>query len=233
MREIYLATSALIRENFDAQRTIEEAKKNGFFGVQLFINPSYRSQEYVASLSDSLNQFGLGLIVHLPNAEIINPADINVAESLVSAVPDTKVIVHYLPATQLPIVKGTRVGWENSVNRPDFDHIAETRRKVAVDNTFFVFDFLRLMNTGDERIKEQAATFIKETIQSLRPKLDLIHIADKTSWEIPFREGMCPIGQGIVTEFLPEVLDFLSKDGRLVFEHEDLQMAIDSLRVFK
>lgn len=235
MKGIYLATSALIAEKFDAQRTIEETKKNGFLGVQLFINPDYRVVGYSDLISELINSAQLGLVVHLPNIEVCDPADIMVAETFAAKVKNTLFITHYLPATQLPEVKGAKVGWENSKNIPDFNHIAEVQRKVSRDKTFFVFDFLRFMNTEDEKMKIKVIDFIRTTLESLRPGIDLIHIADKKSWECGFRDRgcMCALGQGIVTEFLPDIDRFLLQGGKIIFEYENLQMAIESLKVFK
>jgi hypothetical protein len=227
-RKTYLATSALIAEGFDAHRTAEEATKHGFYGVQLFVNQEYHVPRYVGSLISVLREKNLGLIIHLPNTP--SPEDIQAAEDFVEEIPEASVIIHYLPATCLPQVKGTIVGWENSVNSPDLDHVNQTLEKVKADDSFFVFDCGRLMNTNDEDTKQQVRDFIDSVLQKLDPKRDILHLGDKTNWEGKFRESMCPFGEGILAEFLPQVKEFVARGGKVVFEQEDLQMTIDSLK---
>ena len=229
-RRIYLATSALAAENFDAYRTIEEASKHGFYGVQLYINPDFYQPGYTTSLNTALRDKQLSLIVHLPN--LPNKTDIKVTSELAEHVPDSLALVHYQPLTQLPQIRGITIGWENSVNAPEIDHVVEVREHVKKDETFFVFDYGRLMITDQEETKRQIRHFIETTLSQLRPKKDVIHLADKTSWDKKFRECPCAFGQGVVSEFLPQVKDFVTRGGRVVFEDENLQMAIDGLRSF-
>ena len=53
---------------------------------------------------------------------------------------------------------------------------------------------------------------------------------DKTSWVVKFRNCMCVLGEGVMREFLPDIRSFR---GVVVFEHEDLNMAKESLPVLR
>src|SRR5258708_6708383 len=111
MPEAYLASSALIAEQFDGNRTIEEANKVGFAGVQIFLDPKYRNPDYLESILVSLENSNLGIVLHLPN--IVEEEDVKIAEKIIREHPDAKVLIHYIPATELPNIIGTTVGWEN------------------------------------------------------------------------------------------------------------------------
>ena len=112
--DVYLASSALIEEDFDGVKTVEEAQKAGFDGVQLFLDPRYRDLEYRNEAISKLKESGIGLVLHLPN--VVDDEDIQAAEDIVRSFPNAKVLIHYEPATKLPEIEGTRVGWENSRN---------------------------------------------------------------------------------------------------------------------
>jgi len=45
-----------------------------------------------------------------------------------------------------------------------------------------------------------------------------------------FRDSMCVLGDGICADLLEDILSY---EGIVVFEHEDLRMAIDSLDVVR
>jgi len=226
--EVYLASSALIRDGFDGLRTIEEAQRSGFDGVQLFLDPGYRRDEYLSRVIQELAYSQLGLVIHLPN--IMAPEDLAPAEELVSQFPASKLLIHYLPTTELPSIRGTKVGWENSVIGYDLDHIAKTRSAVARDDTFFVFDMGRPL-VLENKVKPNIAVHrIREEIQALRPHVDLIHTADKDDWNTRFKGHWRPLGKGVCLALLGEMRAF---QGIVVLEHEDLKMAVDSLRVLK
>lgn len=233
MPEIYLASSALINEGYEGVRTIEEAKRGQFAGVQLFLDPRYRDVNYRNALFEILRQSGLGLVLHLPN--IVQPEDITAAEAIVHEFPDAKVLIHYIPATQLPKIPGTTVGWENSQVGPLTDeilqHLEEVKRRVAEDNTFFVFDMGRQLYTeNDETDPQKTIDYIKRIIRSLDPTNDVIHLADKWGWTMSFRETMCVLGEGLMAYFIDDIRAFA---GVVVFEYENLDMAIKSLAVVK
>jgi len=233
MPEVYLASSALKKENFDLLRTIEEAKNSGFDGVQLFINNQFSQEEYLKRTTEELKRSGLGLIVHLPNE--VSPSDKNAAEYLVREFPDARVLIHLLPATELPDIEGTLVGWENSMvgkfGPEQVGHIDEVKKVVKKDNTFFVFDFGRMLYLEEEGVgKEEALKFIRDEISNLDPKKDIIHLSDKKSWVLKFRDSMCVLGDGVCGELLEDIYNY---SGIVVFEHEDLQMALDSLTVVR
>lgn len=229
-KRLYLASSALVAEGYSAVRTIDVASGHGFYGVQLYVNQDYYLKGYVERLIGRLNEKHLSLIVHLPN--IPTRSDLKVAQAFVNGTKDSLVLVHYKPLTTLPKIRGTKVGWENSVNAPDLAHIDEVMARVRKDSTFFVYDFGRLMYTDNAATKQVVRDFLSTTIPELRPDRDVIHIADKLYWHQRFRDCQCALGMGVMSEFLPQVQHFVSQGGRLVIEQEDLNMAIESIRVF-
>src|SRR3990172_5173688 len=112
MTETYLATSALIKEDFDGLRTIQEAKKAGFDGVQLFLDPKYRDENYRKAIVAELNDANLGVVIHLPNE--VSLEDKKAAELLVKELPQSRVLIHFRPTINLPDIEGSLIGWENS-----------------------------------------------------------------------------------------------------------------------
>ena len=83
----------------------------------------------------------------------------------------------------------------------------------------------------DEEVgSENVISFIKEELKNLDPKKDIIHLTDKGSWVLRFRDSQCILGDGIVADLLEDILSF---DGIIVLECEDLQIAIDSQNVIR
>ncbi len=232
MTETYLATSALAKEGFDGLRTVQEAKKSGFDGVQLFLDPKYRDEHYRKTLVSEIEDSKLGVLIHLPNE--VSLEDKQAAEILLKELPKARVLIHYIPAINLPDIQNTLVGWENSMigkfGPEQVGHIEEVKKKVREDNTFFVFDFGRTMYLDEEVGSENVTSFIKDEIKRLDPKRDIIHLADKGSWVLKFRDSMCVLGDGICADLLEDILSF---DGVIVLEYEDLQTAVDSLSVIR
>lgn len=238
MVEFYLASSALAKEQgedrFDGRRTIDEAVKHDFDGVQLFLDPKYRDPLYRSEIFKRIDENpSLGIIIHLPN--IVSQEDIEAAEDIAQKIPEARFLIHYKPTVEIPEINNVLAGWENSeIGKfgPDqVGHIDEVKKQAKKDNTFFVFDFGRMMYLEEGDIgKEEALRFIREEINALDPKKDIIHLADKTSWVLKFRDSMCALGDGICGDLLENILSY---EGIVVFEHEDLQMAIDSLQVIE
>jgi len=231
MPEIFLASSALVEEDFEGKRTIEEASGIGFAGVQLFLDPRYRNPEYRKGIINMLKDSDLELIIHLPNE--VEEIDKEAAEDLSKAFPSSKMLIHYQPTTSLPKIAGTKVGWENSLVGPldetQIKHIERVQERVSKDDTFFVFDMGRLLYTPDEDTSSQETIeYIKQQIRELDPQNDVIHLADKESWVLKFRQCMCVLGEGVMDNFLEDIRNF---EGPVVLEHEDLQMALDSLSI--
>ena len=168
----------------------------------------------MARIINALSFSTLGLVVHLPNE--VSPADIHAAEELVHRYPDTKALIHYLPATQLPKVNGTRVGWENSQIGFDPMHIREVKNAVNGADTFFAYNLGRQLVLDGEVTPDTAVRAVKRNIQYLNPRSDLIHIAN--------------IEQGICAALLADIRNY---QGIVVLEHEDLQMAVDSLSALR
>jgi sugar phosphate isomerase/epimerase len=226
MAEVYLASSAI--QGFDGLRTIDEAQKVGFDGVQLFLDPRYREDDYLRAVIDRLAFANLGLVVHLPN-EVVTE-DIVPARELIRSVPGSRALIHYLPATRLPIIEGVEVGWENSVIGYNLDHLSQVKAAVKRDRTFYVFDMGRPLVLEGKVDSTTAVREVREEIRNLRHGVDMIHTADKDDWDTRFRGHWRAMSHGICAAFLNDLRAF---DGVVVLEHEDLQMAIDSLGVLK
>lgn len=228
MAKVYLASSALIKEGYDGLRTIVEAHKAGFDGVQLFLDPKYRQDRYLARITNALAFSNLGLVVHLPNE--VCPADIQATEKLVKSRPDAKVLIHYLPITQLPNLNGARVGWENSQTGWDPIDIRKTKDAANRDGTFFAYDLGRQLVLDGKVTPDTAVRAVKRNIQHLKPHKDIIHAADKDNWNSRFRDHWLPLGQGICAGLLADIRNY---QGIVVLEHEDLQMAVASLSALR
>jgi hypothetical protein len=233
MPEVYLASAALKEESFDGLRTIEEAKKNGFSGVQLFLDKKYHETEYLEEIFDKLHNSNLGLVLHLPNE--VEEKDKEIAMMFSKEFPNCKLLIHYLPAVQLPDIDGVIAGWENSIigdfNDEQISHIEKVKKRVKDDDSFFVFDFGRMMYLEESELrKNEAFNYIKDQISRLDPRKDIIHLTDKKGWTITFRDGACVLGEGICGDLLEELFNY---QGIIVFEYENLQMAISSLEVIK
>lgn len=232
MREkrIYLATSALKSENYEAMRTIDEAKRYGFYGVQFFVNQDYKGTSYIDELADRLRKEGLRGILHLPNVARLSEEQMEMADDFALNTNEGKILIHYLPATAMPLIRGARVGWENSVDKPDTEHVDEVRRRVIWDDTFMVYDFGRQMNTTNRAEQKKVTLYIGKVLQTLRPTEDIIHVAGKKSWEGSFREEMCSLQESIEAAFLPQIREQVYQGLRIVFEHERLDLAVKSLK---
>lgn len=232
--EYCLASSALKDEGFDGLRTIEEAVKGDFGSVQLFVDKKYRNPEYLESIITNLKDSDLEIVLHLPNTLI--EEDVKVAEKITQNFPDTKVLIHFEPTTTLSLIENTIVGWENSlIGRLDQEmrgHIEAVTQKVQEDDTFLVFDMGRLLYAGEKDVasQEEVIAFVKDQISKLDPTKDIIHFTDKTSWELPFREVACILGDGIMGEFMEDLANF---EGQIVFEYENLGIALKSLKAIK
>lgn len=237
MNEYYLASSALAEaqgdDKFDGVRTIEEAVKAGFDGVQLFLDPRYRDPDYRTRIFDTLSDKKLGVVVHLPN--VVTDEDKELAEALAQELPDARFLIHYEPTVKKPDLKGILAGWENSrVGKLDEEmlgHVEATKTQARKDNTFFVFDFGRMMYLEEDGIGHQEVLqYIRDEIGQLDPEKDVIHMTDKTSWVLKFRDCACIVGDGICADLLPDILSY---EGIVVFEHENLEQAIKSLNVVR
>lgn len=231
MPEVFLASAALKANNYDGLNTISEAKRHGFDGVQLYIDNRYHSNQYLIEIAKKLKSTRLGLVVYLPNTP--SQTDLDVADYLARVFPDSKTLIHYFPATELPSINNTVIGWENSMTgQQDTSHIEEVFGRSRRDETFFVFDIGRPLYApdNDPDLQSSVINFVRHMISQLDQGNDLIHLADKLTWPGKFRDVMCTLGQGICGVFLDDLRDF---SGIIVLEHEDLQMAVDSLPVLR
>ena len=224
MPEIYLASSAL-SPGFDGLETIKAAKDYGFDGVQLYFDKRYREISYINEALKYLSVARLGLVVHLPN--VIKPEDLIAARYMAGKRRGIKMLIHHLPAQTLPDIKGAFMGWENSVTgKHDPDHISSTMTRSRNEGAFFAYDYGRSVYPVNKAGQINIFNYVLKTICSLRSDKDIIHIEDRTSWQKPYRESACALGDGI----WKELVDFLAGwPGAVVMEHEDLQQAIDSL----
>ncbi len=58
------------------------------------------------------------------------------------------------------------------------------------------------------------------------PTGSYLHIADKKTWDLRFRDGECPVGDGVAAGFVDLLRLF---KGVIVLEHERLDLAVETL----
>ncbi len=231
MTEVYLSTAAIssVPKKFDSIETLAEAG-DGFDGVQIYLDSRFYDREYRHRFAKSAKSTRLGLIVHLPDRP--NDQDLAIVQGLVDEVPRTKVLVHYGPLKTAPKLENSRVGFENSVSHFDPLHIWHLYLLTRVQRRPFVFDYGRSFKANDLDLRRQKRIigFTRSMIKRLNSGQDIIHAKDKRQWSSRFRETMCPLGQGISGQIVPELQQF---NGIVVLEHTNLQMARESIGIFK
>jgi hypothetical protein len=137
---------------------------------------------------------------------------------------------------QIPNINGQKVGIENGQTGTYApENIAAAYRLSRDARSFFVLDPGRIMYATDQFPPRVIEKFILGYIERMKPRNDIIHMADKTSWSKRFREASCALGadNGIGVFMIEALRDFDRRGGLIVFEHEDLQMALESLKVFE
>jgi sugar phosphate isomerase/epimerase len=229
MKRFYLSSAALINEHFDGLKTIEEAVKHGFDGVQLFLDTRYREREYLKKIFNKLDLYpNLGLLIHLPNEPL--EIDIFTVKVIYKQYPLTKFLVHYEPLIILPLKNKVPISWENSVSKVfDPKTIEIPLNQSRKDRTGFVFDYARIAFSQNNNIKEQALIieYIKHVISLLDPDTDILHAVDKTQWDKGARDGWAACGSGILKDLKQNLKNY---SGIIVFEHEDLNLQIESFK---
>lgn len=232
---LFLASSAFKEEGFDLLRTVHEGISNGFSGVQLFINENWVDNRKIDQLAIEIKNHGLELLIHLPN--LPDKRILKACGRLGNTVPEARALIHFKPALKLPIIRGEKrkileVGWENSMigsNSEAIEHLERVMEKVLLDRTFMVFDTGRLMYPPLKQ--EEAIELVRQVMTELKPNKDVLHVADKNSWDGKYQDHWCHLGDknGVNYQLLPDYRRFLTEGGRVVLEHESLSMAIDSL----
>ncbi len=221
--EIYLATSVFESKGYDSLLTINEAATNKYQGVQLYINESFQDVSYLQEVIGLLlQQRQLGILIHLPNEP--KDEDLTVTTEIYEALPRTRALIHFDPADRLPKIP-VKIGWENSdSSRHNPQHIDDVQKMAVIDRTFFVYDYGRSYKAEDNDYNEQSriVRFISQRIRSMDPNKDVLHAAEKTRWNVSFRENQCPIGEGVGKSLLHELKEFA---GPIVLEYEDLAIA--------
>jgi len=246
MSPLDLASSALPK--FDLKLTIEAAIQNGFEGVQLYLNEACLNEKYITDLVELIESSALAnIVIHLPDIEKLEsePRYIDVAHDLCSAIGKgvrVLVLVHYVEDLEASTIKNISdgieqpVGIENSKTGGFYpESIILPFQLSRVLGSFFVYDIGRMFYASSEEETERIAAFTVQTIRDLDPTKDIIHLTGKTSWTKRFRE--CSCAYGIEEDITPEIVkeavrEFESSGGVIVFEHEDLQQALDSRRAF-
>lgn len=219
--EVYFASS--VSPEFDGRRTIIEAIANGADGVQLFLDPRYREQAFRKEVTQRLVGQKLGVIWHLPNTP--TNEDISAMICLAGDTGQNIALIHHLPATELPQIKGIRIGWENSIIGYFPEHLETTKEMAERDGTFLVYDVLRMCYPSPTTDHENIIRYIRESLTGL-PEGTYLHLADKKTLGGKFRDEECALGDGIATNFLDLLRSF---KGVIVLEHENLDLAIKTL----
>lgn len=226
MPEIYLASAALAKEHFDAQRTVEEASKNRFKGVQIYVNSRLHDPDYLGDLIQQLYVSRLRTLLHLPNQPLA--LDLQAAEEIATSTLGTRILIHHSPTNLVPVGRFSSTGIENSVTgRHDEKHIQDVYALTRSARLFFVYDPGRSFFAAENNqvLQKRITDFTCKMIGRLNPKKDILHVADKTGWETNFRDAWCVVGQGVMAPILPTLKAF---SGVIVLEHEDLGKAIAS-----
>jgi hypothetical protein len=225
--KVYLATSALIKENWDWIKTMEAAIELGVPGVQLYINDYSIQKDYLDKALELIQKHKLEVLWHLPNIPETKHLE---AYQYLTKRYESRGLIHYVPTRELPL-KDANIGWENSISgKFDTQHVLETFDKSRQDNTFFVFDMTRIMYTdGDTTTKEEIYEFIVNTLSKLNSR-DVIHVTGKDSWHLPSREALCIFAEGILEPIAHEILKF---DGIIVPEYENFEVTVESIKKMK
>jgi len=224
MAEVYLASSAIA--GFDCIETVRTAKETGFAGAQLYLNKSFEDPRYTQELIDVLGLAGIGFCIHLPNHP--DKTSITAASAIAEEFNDAKMLMHYLPRRTMVEIPQARMGWENSITGVhDLTHIKMVQKLAKQQDRFFVFDYGRSLYSGFPTKQSRILRELNGVLSSLRPGVDMIHSADKTSWTKPFRETMCAVGPdiGVGRALFPALAQYR---GVVVMEHENLGMALES-----
>lgn len=240
-----VGVASSIMPDFDTQRTVDFATENNCTAVQPFINEQLRDQKYLDGLIERLKSNpNLDVILHLPNMDKLEKADVEAAAQIENALLPRRVrtLVHYeegMTVAQVPVVAGEKVGIENSLTGM---HSHEAHKRHVLDalilaretGSFFVFDPGRMMYRDSEMHDVQPIRdFILQIIKALDPAIDVIHMADKGSWDMRFREWPLAFPEGISDFMVRALQDFHEQGGVIIFEHEDAEMALASVKYFE
>jgi len=149
-----------------------------------------------------------------------------------------QVLVHYVEDLEASTIRDISnkikqpVGIENSKIGGFYpESITLPFQLSRVLGSFFVYDIGRMFYASSTEEQNEIADFTAKTIRDLDPTRDIIHLTGKTSWTKRFRE--CSCAYGIERDITPEIVkdairEFVENGGIVVFEHEDLQQALDS-----
>lgn len=231
---VALASSAV--KDFDLRKTVEEAKKNGFKSVQLYIDSDKFDDPYIEELINELRDINLEIVIHLRNLPEFNDKDRVQVERILNELPNRKIqiLIHYfkgMTVEDVPYINGVKVGIENSKTGVfDPDHVEEAFELSRACNSYFVFDHGRILYAQSEEEAEKVINYIIEMINRLDPKKDIIHSADKRGWTLRFKSSWTYLGdpQGKAYPLIDSLRSFHLKGGTIVFEHEDLEFAVKS-----
>lgn len=230
--------------DYDTHGTVAYATEHKLGAVQPFVNEQLRDPEYRARLIEGLKaDKNLDVVLHLPNMDKLIQDDLDAASEIVTALLPRRVrtLVHYeqvMSVEQVPVVAGKKVGIENSLTGkyPHSEHLNHVLRAFRLSReakSFFVFDPGRLMYEDGETPVEEIQEFITRVISRLDPARDVIHMADKAAWNIRFRQGPRAFPKGIGRFMVSSLQDFYLMGGTIIFEHEDADMALESILFFE
>lgn len=236
-----LATASVSR--WDNIETVKTALEYGFTTVQLFIDPLVRQDKYRAELIQLLKSTQLILVLHLPDIEKENP-DLNaeyirITEEIVSTI-DNKVtiLIHHtedMNEDSIPKILGKPVALENSkTGFYDPQSVTQPLELCRAVNVPFVFDWERILYTkqpdGTIVSESEIIVFIKSVLEVLDPSRDIIHLRDKFEWSIPYRQSITVFPKGINKAFIEEIKGFERAGGLVVWEYEQMDLTLASLK---
>ena len=219
--KLYLANSTFRSRGFDFLLTIEAAAREGFRGVQLYLDEEKaRDADLIGKTARAARERELEIVVHLPDAA--PPECITAAHLLLRHQRHRRAIVHYPCRGETPFLKGIGTGLENSIAGLDERYYARLFRAVERSRAFLAFDLPRLFaRRADDR--ERLYVFARHVLSGMSGN-DFLHLIDQRT-EGCGREGWVPLGEGLLAPLMGVFLDFA---GGIVFEYERLEMATAS-----
>lgn len=223
-------------EKFGLIPTMELALRENHGAVQIYLNDAFCTTEYLEQLLPLIAQFKGTIILHLPDRGALHETHLAAATTIVSGFldKDIRVLIHYeegMVAEDVPAILDKKVGLENSKTGV-FDpiHVLEALRLARSMGTFFVFDHGRIMY-GSAYSADLLYQWIQAVIEELDAENDIMHSADKTSWDLRYRESSTHLGDvdGVGYSLVAALRNFHLDGGVIIFEQENLDQALRSI----
>jgi hypothetical protein len=219
--KIYLANAAFKAADYDFALTIEAAAREGFAGVQLYVNEANeRRRSMLAGIARSARDADLGVLVHLPDT--VTQATARAARLLLQYQRSPRALIHYRPGQPIPAIEGVRIGLENAIQGLDAAYYEQWARACRRRGTFAVFDVPRLFGRRNVDLRA-ARPFARDGLCRLRAT-DVVHLIDQKR-PGSRRADWCVVGRGLLRPLLPLIA---AHPGPVVLEFEKPGQAVAS-----